>query len=59
MKDFRLQDSDFEKTFGCNLTKMLAKQDRHKLFEVSFINESILKNVFSKMNVFYRAELFT
>ena len=45
MKDFRLQDSDFEKTFGCNLTKMLAKQDRHKLFEVSFIDESILKNV--------------
>jgi len=33
VKDFRLQDSDFEKTFGCNLTKMLAKQDRHKLFE--------------------------
>eukprot|EP00093_Oithona_nana_P001783 01783.XXX_4517_412_1 [CDS] Oithona nana genome sequencing. len=33
VKDYRLQDSDFEKTFGCNLTKMLAKQDRHKLFE--------------------------
>ena len=52
MKDFRLQDSDFEKTFGCNLTKMLAKQDRHKLFEVSFIYESILKNEFSKINAF-------
>ena len=33
--DYRLQDPDFEKQFGCNITKTLQKPDRHKLFEVS------------------------
>jgi hypothetical protein len=32
--DYRLQDPDFEKQFGCTITKTLQKPDRHKLFEV-------------------------
>ncbi len=32
---YRLEDSGFERTFGCNLLKTLQKPDRHKLFEVS------------------------
>ena len=31
---YQLQESDFEKTFSCNIAKTLQKPDRHKLFEV-------------------------
>jgi len=30
---YQLQESDFEKTFSCNIAKTLQKPDRHKLFE--------------------------
>jgi len=41
--DYRLQDPDFEKQFGCNITKTLQKPDRHKLFEgrVFYLTPSI------------------
>ena len=43
--DYRLQDPDFEKQFGCTITKTLQKPDRHKLFEVKWLTLTFLKNL--------------
>ena len=43
--DYRLQDPDFEKQFGCNITKTLQKPDRHKLFEVRNFVCGIIKSL--------------